>query len=309
MSNNEPNDPLAELLGSVLGGGTRGSAGNLADLLGVLTQGGAVTGQAGGAPPVGGLAGMLGQMSQAGGVPQEVGGDQPGGMPQSGDALGQILGSLLGGGTQQGQASPMDMQQQAGDLGDVMGALLGGGTPQSQASPMGMQQDTGGLGDMLGTLLGGGMQGSAPPMGAPTGASQGAVGIGDILGTVLGGGGTSIGASPLLAPIADLLAQKLGLPPAMAQAVIAFVLAKLVSGPSGGGPASRMGLVEEGPGMQDLLERAGSGQRLDQRTLAATGLPDELAQHTGLDPDTASKSLQQALKLLGPAVGSLGTAQ
>ena len=68
MSSNEPNDPLAELLGSYLSGGTRGSAGNLADLLGALTQGGAVTGQAGGAPRAGGLAGSLGQMSQAGRV-------------------------------------------------------------------------------------------------------------------------------------------------------------------------------------------------------------------------------------------------
>ncbi len=43
--------------------------------------------------------------------------------------------------------------------------------------------------------------------------------------------------------------------------------------------------------------------------LAATGLPEELAQHTGMDVDTATQSLQQALKLLGPAVGSLGAAQ
>jgi len=247
MSSNEPNDPLAELLGSLRSGETRGGVRNLADLLGVLTQGGAVTGQAGGAPEAGGLADMLGQMSQAGGAPQQVEGGQPGGIPQSGDALGQILGSLLGGGA----------------------------------------------------------QGSIPSMGAP----QGTTGIGDILGAVLGGGSTSIGASPLLAPIADLLAQKLGLPPAMAHAVLAFVLAKLVSGSSGGGPAGRMDLVPEGPGMQDLLERASSGQRLDKLTLASTGLPEELAQHTGLDVDTASKSLQQALKLLGPAVGGLGTAQ
>ena len=250
MSSNEPNDPLAELLGSLRSGETRGGVGNLADLLGALTQGGAVTGQASGAPEAGGLADMLGQMSQAGGAPQVEGG-QPGGMPQSGDALGQMLGSLLGGGA----------------------------------------------------------QGSTPSMGAPASTPQGTTGIGDILGAVLGGGSTSIGASPLLAPIADLLAQKLGLPPAIAQAVLAFVLAKLVSGSSGGGPAGRMDLVPEGPGMQDLLVQASSGQRLDKLTLASTGLPEELAQHTGLDVDTASKSLQQALKLLGPAVGGLGTAQ
>ena len=140
------------------------------------------------------------------------------------------------------------------------------------------------------------------------GASQGTTGIGDILGAVLGGGSSSIGASPLLAPIANLVSQKLGLPPAIAQAVIAFVLAKLLSGSSGGG-SGRMDLVQEGPGMQDLLERASSGQRLDKRTLAATGLPEELAQHTGLDPDTAAKSLQQVLTLLGPAMSDLGAAQ
>ena len=212
-------------------------------------------------------------------MPQEVGDGQPGGMPQQG-----------------------------GELGQILGALLGGGTPQGQASPTGMPQGSGGLGDLIGAVLGGGMQGSVPSMGAPASASQGTIGIGDILGAVLGGGSTSIGASPLLAPIADLLAKKLGLPPAMAQAVIAFVLAKLMSG-AGGGPAGRMGLVEEGPGMQDLLEQAGSGQRLDKSTLAATGLPEELAQHTGLDVDTAAESLEQALKLLGPAAGSLGTAQ
>jgi hypothetical protein len=153
------------------------------------------------------------------------------------------------------------------------------------------------------------MQGSTPSMGASAGVSQGAVGIGDILGAVLGGGSMGIGTSPLLAPIANLLANKLGLPPAIAQAVVAFVLAKLMSGSGGGVPAGRMGLVEEGPGMQDLLERAGSGQHLDKRTLAATGLPEELAQHTGLNVDTATQSLQQTLELLGPAVGSLGTAQ
>jgi hypothetical protein len=229
------------------------------------------------------------------------------GTQQDAGGLGDLMGALLGGGAQS-QASPTGMQQEAGSLGDLMGALLGGGT-QSQASPMDMQQGAGGLGDVMGALLGGGMQGSAPSMGAPMGASQSAVGIGDILGAVLGGGGTGIGTSPLLAPVANLLSEKLGLPPAIAQAVVAFVLAKLMSGSSGGRAAGRMGLVEEGPGVQDLLERAGSGQRLDNRTLADTGLPDELAQHTGMDVETATQSLQQALQLLGPAVGSLGTAQ
>ena len=231
------------------------------------------------------------------------------GTQQEAGGLGDLMGALLGGGMSPSQASPMGTQQDAGGLGDLMGALLGGGMSPSQASPMGTQQGAGGLGDVMGALLGGGLQGSAPSMGASAGASQGAVGIGDILGAVLGGGSTGIASSPLLAPIANLLSNKLGLPPVIAQAIVSFVLAKLMSGSSGGRAVGRMGLVEEGPAMQDLLEYAGSGQRLDTRTLAATGLPDELAQYTGLDVDTATQSLQQALKLLGPAVGSLGTAQ
>ncbi len=269
------NDPLAQLLGSFLGGGGGGGGGNLADLLGALTQGGAVPAQAGGAPQAGGLAGLLGQMSQAGDVPQQAGEGQPAGMPEQGGELGQLLGALLGGEMPPGQAPATGMPQAGGELGGLMGALLGSGTLEP-AQPMG--------------------------------ASQAEVGIGDILGAVLGGGGTGIGASPLLAPIANLLSEKLGLPPALAQAVVAFVLAKLFTGGSAG-TAARMGMVQQGPGMQELLAQASSGQHLDQHTLAATGLPEELAQHTGMDVDTAAASLQQALKLLGPAVSDLGAAQ
>lgn len=326
MSSNAPNDPLAELLGSYLSGGTRGSAGNLEELFGVLTQGGAAPGQAGGATRAGGLAASLGQISPAGSP------------PPSGDTAGSLLGSLLGGGASTSQGAPMSSQQEAGGLGDLMGALLGGGMapsqgPQQEAgglgdlmgallgggmapsqgapmgspvgSPIGSQQQAGGVGDLMGALLGGGLSGSASPLGA----SQGAVGIGEILGAVLGGGSAGIASSPLLAPIANFLSQKLGLPPVIAQAIVSFVLAKLMSGSSGGRAIGPAGLAQEGPAMQDLLEYTGSGQRLDTRTLAATGLPEELAQYTGLDVDTATASLQQALNLLGPAMGSLGAAQ
>ncbi len=283
MSSNESNDPLAELLGNYMSSGTRGSAGNLGDLLSALTQGGAAAGQAGGG--------------------------QSGGMPQSGDLMGSLLGSLLGGGMQSSQGAPVAPQQEAGGLGDVMGALLGGGMQPSQGAPTAPQQGAGNLGDVMGALLGGGMQGSAPYTGAQAAAPQGGVGVGDILGAVLGGGGTSIGASPLLAPVSNLLSQKMGLPPVIAQAVVAFVLAKLMSGSIGGRPAGRMGLMDEGPGVQDLLQHTSSGRRLDTSTLAATGLPEELAQHTGMDVDTATQSLQHALELLGPAVGNLGAGQ
>ena len=56
--------------------------------------------------------------------------------------------------------------------------------------------------------------------------------------------------------------------------------------------------------MQALLQRASSGQRFDRRNLRATGLPQELAEYTGLDADTATKSLQQTLSSLGSVMGN-----
>ncbi len=89
--------------------------------------------------------------------------------------LGDILGSILGG----GQSAPQRGQtQQGGDggLGDILGSVLGGGS-QSQGGG-------GGLGDILGGILGGGQQAEepAPRRQAPSG------GLDDILRDVLGGG-------------------------------------------------------------------------------------------------------------------------
>jgi hypothetical protein len=63
----------------------------------------------------------------------------------SGNAM-TLIQTLLGG----GQAPVQQQQQQDGGLGNVLGSLLGGGQTQ--------QQDGGGLGNMLGSLLGGGSQ-------------------------------------------------------------------------------------------------------------------------------------------------------
>jgi hypothetical protein len=54
-----------------------------------------------------------------------------------------LIQTLLGG----GQTPVQQQQQQDGGLGNVLGSLLGGGQTQ--------QQDGGGLGNMLGSLLGG----------------------------------------------------------------------------------------------------------------------------------------------------------
>lgn len=82
--------------------------------------------------------------------------------PSSG--MGDLLGSLMGG----GQSAPT----QGGDMADLLGSLMGGGQSSSQPA--------GGMEDLLGSLLGGGHPPSQQPQ------AQSAPG-GDLLGSLLGG--------------------------------------------------------------------------------------------------------------------------
>ncbi len=91
------------------------------------------------------------------------------------NALGLIQ-ALLGGGQ-----APTGQQSQGG-IGDLLGSLMGGGQGSAGQAPAG-QQPQGGIGDLLGSLMGGG-QGSAGQ--APT-AQQPQGGMGDLLGSLLGG--------------------------------------------------------------------------------------------------------------------------
>lgn len=114
--------------------------------------------------------------------------------------LGDILGSILGG----GQSAPQRGQTQqgggGGGLGDILGSVLGGS--QSQGG--------GGLGDILGGMLGGGQQAEEPAARrqAPSG------GLDDILRDVLGGGNQGSGgnqgnaADDLLRSVQDALRQR-----------------------------------------------------------------------------------------------------
>jgi hypothetical protein len=149
-------------------------------------------------------------------------------------------------------------------------------------------------GDLLSGLLGGG-------------GPQGAGGMEDILGALMGGaGGADMGQNAFLAPIAEGIAEKLGLPPQIAQLIVTFVIGKLLSGQAGGGrvPARGAGLAsEEGLDLDDLLGRMGSGQGLDSDFLQSSGLADELAEQAGLDPDTATRGLQEAFEMLGGQLG------
>jgi hypothetical protein len=168
-------------------------------------------------------------------------GSQPGGEAQ-GDPLADLMGSLLGGGTSPGGA----------DLAEV----LGGGSPQQ--------------GDSMAAISG-----------------------------MLGGGGAGMGSNDLVAPIVDAISSKLGLPPDVAQMIVAFVIGKLLSGQSASGAATQPGGSELG----NLLNRMGSGQGLEPTDVQSTGMHEELAQQTGLDADTATRSLQEVLQMLGGQLG------
>lgn len=74
--------------------------------------------------------------------------------------LGDLLGGILGGASQQAQT------QQSNPLNDILGSVLGGGQSQSSGNP---------LNDILGSVLGGGNN------------NQQQGGLGSILGNILGG--------------------------------------------------------------------------------------------------------------------------
>jgi hypothetical protein len=234
--------------------------------------------QAGNDPAVDSLGSLLGggAAQGSGGAGDLLGSLLGGGAPQGAGGAGDLLGSLLGGGAAQG----------SGGAGDLLGSLLGGGGAQG----------AGGAGDLLGSLLGGG-------------APQGSGGAGGLAGAQAGGAG-SLSGNAILGPIVDGLAQKMGLPPALAEMVVGFVLSRLLGGQAGATGATSQGNrlgMDGGQGDSELggiIQRLDSGQGLDSRYLHSTGLPQQLAEQTGLDLHTATGSLQHVFEMLAGGMGS-----
>ena len=171
-------------------------------------------------------------------------------------------------------------------MGDLMGALMGGAGGSQGA---GGTESAGGMGDLLGALMGG------------AGGGQAAGGMGSLLGGLLGGSGASTGAGALLTPLVSSLAEKLGLPPEVAQMVVSFAVDKLFSGARGGAmSASRSGgdALDSGD-LNELLVQMNSGQGVETDLLESTGMVAELSEQTGLDADTAAASLQEVFGMLG----------
>ncbi len=167
-------------------------------------------------------------------------------------------------------------QTQGNPLADLLGGLLGGSA-------------TSGSGDLASMLGGSG--------GAQQGDSMAAL-ASMLGGSQQGGGAAGMGGNDLLAPIVSGISEKLGLPPDIVRMIVSFVIGKLLSGQSGAGAAQTGGLD-----LSSLLNQMASGQGVDANYLKSTGMHEELAQQTGLDPDTATRGLQEVFNLLGGQLG------
>jgi hypothetical protein len=162
------------------------------------------------------------------------------------------------------------------DLNGLLGALGGGG---QQA---GGQPD---LGSLLG-MLGGGQSG------------QGGGALGSLLGGFFGGGSSSgaVSGGPLDALVGPL-AEKLGLPPQVAGMVVMFLANALLAGQAG----SRSG-VASGGDLNDVMTMLDSG-RMDGNALHNNRLVQDLSQQTGLDEQTAARSIGAVVDMLGGQQG------
>ncbi len=175
------------------------------------------------------------------------------------DPLASMLGGLLGG-------------QSGSQSGDALSQLLGGvlGGENSQTQSVGQDNQIGSAIGMLEGLMGGA---STTGSNANNGAANDPMML-------------------MLTPFVDKLAQKYNIPPQIAVTVVSFAVHQLLSNHPASG---RQGVLDIGK----LQEQIGSGQGVSHDYLHSTGLVSQLAQQTGLDHDTAGKSLKAVFDMLG----------
>lgn len=149
----------------------------------------------------------------------------------------------------------------------------------------------GDLGSILGRLLGG----------TPSGG-------GDLIGDILrrltdsdgGAGAGGIEDSPLgnlvIQPLVDKLVQKTGLDPSVARKVVVFALTTLLAA------ATQRG-GQKGLNVNDLVNQLSTQGTVTPSYLESSGLVNQLTQQSGLDQETAAKSLQQVFSDLGTQMG------
>ncbi len=199
----------------------------------------------------GGLSDLLDAAGSAADAPKGAGADALGG-----------LASLLGGGG-------------GGDLAGMLGALTGG------------SGGGGGEMDMLSGLMGG--SGGGGDLAGMLGGSGGGGGNLGLLGGLMGGsGGADFSQMPVIGPIINSLAEKFGIPPAQASALVTGALTMLMSQMNRSG-ASR---VEE-------INIAAVADEFPERTDIIT----KAAEESGLDEEQAAAGVQEVLQMLAQEIG------
>ncbi len=135
------------------------------------------------------------------------------------------------------------------------------------------------LGGLLGALGGSSAQGSDPLMG--------------------GGSSGGMGGSPFDA-LAGPLAEKLGISPQIASMVVMFLANALLGGKAG----SRSGAVDTNAAadLGDVVTMLNSGQ-IDSQALHGNQLVRDLSQQTGLDEQTAARSIGAVVDMLSGQQG------
>ena len=213
-----------------------------------------------------------------------------------------LLQSLMQGG--EPQSSAESTGSDADPMAQLLQSLLGGGAPQgfepqAASAPAQGEMD---LGSLLQGVLGGagGLAG-----GAAQTSNADAGGLGDVLGAMMGGGSPTTQSNGILDPIVAGLAEKIGLSPQVAQAVVAFVLGKLMDRRLQGDmvttkvPAQSQSARPQGPSIETVVQKMNSGKRVTKTEIRSAGMARELAAQTGLNRATAEASLQEVLNALG----------
>jgi hypothetical protein len=228
------------------------------------------------------------------------------------------LASLLGDGPEAaGQAQSHGEHPGAGSVpaGLDLASLLGGSPADTAQAAQSYGQQTGAGSIVAGLDLGSLVQAIPGGIGGVGGATQapaasGASGFGNLLGAVMGGGSSTMSSDPFVAPIVNGLTEKLGLPPQIVQAVVAFVMGKLLSSrlqPAGGaaGVSGTAGAIRRrGTTIEDIRQKTNRRKRVTRKELRSSGLAEELSAHTGLDRAIAEASLQAVLSQLRRQLGA-----
>lgn len=167
-------------------------------------------------------------------------------------------------------------------LDEIFQALL----QNSQSQPT--QPQTTGQQNMLSQLLQGALQGQQPPSHANE--PDNLAGMAGLLSGLLGTTSpVQNQPSPLIAPIANMLAEKLDIPPSIASMVVNFALTALLARGKRQ-PSSEQNNVQQPTfDLEDIIHGDFA---------FSSGMAQQISRQTGLSEEDAAHSLQEALLLL-----------